>query len=76
MRYQLVDITNKPKKISVRCLDKDEKAILKVSLDPVTLECIDPFIPDSLQNFIGSNQDFILNHLNHFYEMVFHSETI
>lgn len=76
MRYELIDIVSKQTKISVRCMDKDEKALLRVSLDPVTLECMDPFIPDSLQNFIGSHQQFIVNHLSHFCEMTFNSDTL
>jgi hypothetical protein len=68
MRYKIVDIKNKEKKVRIICRDSKEQVLLKVSLSPDTLECIDKFIPDSLQGFIELNQDSIrryLNQLNH-----------
>jgi hypothetical protein len=55
MRYRIVEIKNKLEKVTIRCLDTQEKALLKVSLRPDTFECTDPFIPDNLQRFIESN---------------------
>ncbi|MDP4107998.1 MAG: hypothetical protein Q8935_24015 [Bacillota bacterium] len=55
MRYRIVEIKNKVEKITIRCLDTQEKAMLKVSLSPDTFECTDPFIPATLQGFIEAN---------------------
>jgi hypothetical protein len=63
MRYHIVGIKNKKLKVSVKCLDLQENLWLKVSLNPYTLECLDKLIPDSLQNFIQSNQESIINYL-------------
>jgi hypothetical protein len=59
MRYRIVEIRNKVEKVTIRCLDTQEKALLKVSLSPVTFDCTDPFIPDNLKSFIESNLTFI-----------------
>jgi hypothetical protein len=55
MRYRIVEIKNKEKKVTIKCLDSQEQALLRVSLSLDTFECTDPFIPDGLKRFIESN---------------------
>lgn len=63
MRYHIVGVKNKSEKVSIQCLDTQEEALLRVSLNPDTLECMDQFIPDSLQNFVQLNQEQIRKYL-------------
>lgn len=63
MRYQIVDVICKRQKVTVKCLDMQEDAWLKVSLNPDTLECIDKLIPDSLQDFVQSKLENIREYL-------------
>jgi hypothetical protein len=59
MRYEMIEVTKNVKKIKVKCIDNQEKAFLKVSLDPITLKCIDELIPESLQMFVVLKKDYI-----------------
>ncbi len=59
MRYTISDIQFKKGKIRLICQDLIEEAILHVSLDPETLECLDPFIPEDLQRCISNNRNDI-----------------
>jgi len=63
VRYQIVEVICKRKKVTVKCFDMQEDAWLKVSLNPETLECIDKLIPDSLQDFVHSKQENISKYL-------------
>ncbi|CAH2716726.1 hypothetical protein BACCIP111895_03914 [Neobacillus rhizosphaerae] len=63
MRYHIVGVIYKRQKVTVKCLDTQEDAWLKVSLNPDTLECNDKLIPDSLQNFVQSKQENIRMYL-------------
>lgn len=65
MRYQIVEIKNKETKVTIKCRDSQEQALLKISLFLDTLECTDKFIPDSLQRFIELHQDFIREYINY-----------
>ncbi|WP_070119645.1 hypothetical protein [Bacillus marinisedimentorum] len=59
MRYTISDIQLKKGKVRLICQDLMEEATLHVSLDPDTLECLDPFIPEDLQRCIGKNRNDI-----------------
>lgn len=61
-----MDIRQKPDKIRIICKDCTEKAVLHVSVDPNTFECMDPFIPEGLQLYIASKK----GHINHVIQYV------
>ena len=63
MRYHIVEVITKRQKVSVKCLDTQEEAWLKVSLNPDTLVCIDNLMPETLQNFVQSKQENIRMYL-------------
>lgn len=63
MRYHIVEVKYKREKVSVKCMDTQEKALLKISLNPYTLECMDSHIPEILQNFVQLNQENIRTYL-------------
>ena len=63
MRYHIIEVTDKRQKVSVKCLDTQEDAWLKISLNPDTLECIDKHIPDCLQDYVHSKKEIIRNDL-------------
>lgn len=63
MRYKITGIQCKEKEVTIRCLDSQEHVMLKISLMPDTLECMDKFIPDSLQTFVELQQASIRKYL-------------